>query len=102
MLTTERHILKSLNAASEALPTFATPQDQRFVIEATSAVMNTLIQADEPINKTHRYHTQAKHIADDLQAFIQHRQKENWSADTTYTHDSFMAYGTKNEQRKEA
>lgn len=100
MLTTERHILKSLKIASDKLPEFATDIDHRFVIEATSAAMTALIEAEEPINKTHQYHAQARRITDDLEAFIQHRQKENWSANTTYVYDSYRVYGTKKKKRE--
>ena len=102
MLLTERHILIALKETSEELPVFASPMDHRFVIEATNAAMEALIQAEEPINKTRRYHAQAKRIADDLGAFIQHRQKENWSANTTYVYDSYRVCGRKKKKRKEA
>ncbi|MCC2252164.1 hypothetical protein JUJ52_19730 [Virgibacillus sp. AGTR] len=77
MLTTERHILKSLQHVTSELPDLINKKDSHFVIEATNAVITALLDAEEPINKTHRYHERAKHITEDLQTFIQYRARNN-------------------------
>ena len=92
MLITERQILRNLRRVTSELPECISEKDSRFIIEATNAVVRTLIDAEEPINKTHRYHERARRIAAELQSFIQHRNKEQWSTNSTYTYPSYRLY----------
>ncbi|WP_078598455.1 hypothetical protein [Evansella clarkii] len=97
MLTTERHTLKSLQKMIDGLPDNLTDRDNRFIIVATNGAISALIDAEEPINKTHRYHEEAKRIIKDLQAFMEYRHQEKWTADTTY---AYHRVNTTTENRK--
>lgn len=87
MLTIERRILRSLQNATHHLPDHATEQDNRFVLNATSIVMDALLAAEEPMNKSQRFYDLATRTIDDLRAFILHRNKERWSSQSTYSYD---------------
>jgi hypothetical protein len=58
---------------TEELLDTMTDKDSRFVIEATYAVITALLDAEEPINKTHLYHKRARRIMKDLEAFTRQR-----------------------------
>lgn len=46
---------------TEELPDTMTDKDSRFVIEATYAVITALLDAEEPINKTHHERLESFH-----------------------------------------
>lgn len=102
MLITERQILRNLRRVTSELPKCISEKDSRFVIEATNAVVGTLIDAEEPINKKHRYHERAKRIAEELKTFIWHRSKEQWSINSTYTYPSYRTHEITENRIKEA
>lgn len=95
MLTTERQILKTLQRAQSQLPDSLSKQDGLAVIQTSNAAIAALIEAEEPINKTQRYHDRAKHHANRLLDFIDHRQSEQWCEPSTYP------YETKTDQHKQ-
>jgi nicotinamidase-related amidase len=66
------------------LPDILSTNDSRYILDNTSAVIEALIAAEEPINNTQYFHDQAQHIAQGLQAFIQLRHKEKWSDLSTH------------------
>lgn len=80
----ELHILRSLRGALDGLPDNASERDSRFAVEASNAAITAMIHAEEPVNKTETYQGKAQRIAESLQAFIEHRNAEQWSEDTTY------------------
>lgn len=102
MTITERHIFRILRRVTHELPENRTERDSRFVIKATNAVVGTLLDAEEPINKTHRYHERAKRIAAELETFIQHRNQEQWRAESTYAYPTYRFYEATENQRKQA
>jgi hypothetical protein len=81
---TERQILRSVMGVTEEIPATITQRDSQFVIDATSAVIHNLFDAEEPMNKAPRYYEKARRIANELQSFVQHRQKEQWGSDSSY------------------
>ena len=99
MLMTERHIVKSLHQSTNKLSGPITDQDSLFIIDAVNAAMKALLDATEPINKTHQYHQKARVIAETLEVFIRHRENENWSISSTYP---YPPHGKKKANRKRA
>jgi len=81
--------LKSVTNATRKIPATMHQRDSQFVLDATNAVLHHLFEAEEPMNKAPRYYEKARHIANELQRFIQHRQNEQWDSNSTHPYSLF-------------
>lgn len=84
MNSTERNILNQLHDNLDNVPTGISNRDTGFITVTTKAVLRTIIDADEPANKTKKYHEHAQKINAGVKDFIAFREKENWIRETDF------------------
>lgn len=77
MLIEERAIFRALSKILKQVPDTITSQDARFLLLATDAVISTVLQAEEPFNKTAKYHQQANDMLEQLELFLVQRNHED-------------------------